>query len=202
MVTSPVRRANEIEDALLRQDPNSPESNIVYFDLETQKSASEVGGWTNIRRMRLAVGVTYSTATGRYETFFEEDAKALVKELLGADLVVGFNIKRFDYTVLSHYTAVPLWQLPTFDMLEHVKRTLGFRLSLNALARATLNEAKSADGMQSLRWWKAGRVDLITEYCRKDVEITRRLHEFAREHGHLLYDSRDGRKKRIDTRHW
>ena len=202
MVTSPVRRANEIEDALLRRDPNSPESNIVYFDLETQKSASEVGGWTNIRRMRLAVGVTYSTATGRYETFFEEDAKTLVKELLGADLVVGFNVKRFDYTVLSHYTAVPLWQLPTFDMLEHVKRTLGFRLSLNALARATLNEAKSADGMQSLRWWKAGRVDLITEYCRKDVEITRRLHEFAREHGHLLYDSRDGRKKRIDTWYW
>ena len=152
--------------------------------------------------MKLAVGVTYSTGSGRYETFLEDAATALVDELSRADLVVGFNVKRFDYTVLSHYTAVPLWQLPTFDMLEHVKRTLGFRLSLNALARATLNEAKSADGMQSLRWWKAGRVDLITEYCRKDVEITRRLHEYAREHGHLLYHSRDGRKRRVDTRHW
>ena len=168
--------------ALLRRNLNSPDPNIVYFDLETQKSASEVGGWTNIRRMRLAVGVTYSTGSGRYETFLEDAATALVDELSRADLVVGFNVKRFDYTVLSPYTAVPLRQLPTFDMLEHVKRTLGFRLSLNALARATLNEAKSADGMQSLRWWKAGRVDLITEYCRKDVEITRRLHEYAREH--------------------
>ena len=172
----------------MRQSPISPDANIVYFDLETQKSASEVGGWTNIRRMKLAVGVTYSTGSGRYETFFEEDADALVEELSEADLVVGFNVKRFDYTVLSPYTSVPLWSLPTFDMLEHVTRTLGFRLSLNALARGTLNEAKSADGMQSLRWWKAGRVDLITEYCRKDVEITRRLHEYAREHGHLLYD--------------
>lgn len=186
----------------MHRNPNSPDTNIVYFDLETQKSASEVGGWTNIRRMRLAIGVTYSTASERYETFSEEDADALVGELSGADLVVGFNVKRFDYTVLSPYTEVSLWRLPTFDMLEHVTRTLGFRLSLNALARATLNEAKSADGMQSLRWWKAGRVDLIAEYCRKDVEITRRLHEYAREHGHLLYDSRDGRKRRIDTRHW
>ena len=186
----------------MHQNPSSPDANIVYFDLETQKSASEVGGWTNIRRMRLAVGVTYSTSSGRYETFFEEDADALVEELSEADLVVGFNVKRFDYTVLSPYTAVPLWQLPTFDMLEHVTRTLGFRLSLNALARATLNEAKSADGMQSLRWWKAGRVDLIAEYCRKDVEITRRLHEYAREHGYLLYFSRDGRKRRVNTQDW
>lgn len=36
--------------------------NIVYFDLETQKAADEVGGWGNIRAMRMSVGVTYSTA--------------------------------------------------------------------------------------------------------------------------------------------
>ena len=186
----------------MQQALDFPEPNIVYFDLETRKSAAEVGGWTNIRRMRLAVGVTYSTATARYEAFLEEDAGALVEELSNANLVVGFNIKRFDYTVLSHYTSAPLWRLPTLDMLERIKRTLGFRLSLDALARATLNESKSADGLQSLRWWKAGKVDLVTEYCRKDVEITRRLHEHAREKGYLLYFGRDGLKKRVNTRGW
>ena len=44
-------------------------------------------------RMRLAIGVTYSTATGRYEVFSEADAEALVEELSGANLVVGFNVK-------------------------------------------------------------------------------------------------------------
>ena len=39
-------------------------NNIVYFDLETQKSADEVGGWNNIRDMRMSVGVTFSTARG------------------------------------------------------------------------------------------------------------------------------------------
>ena len=186
----------------MRLGSNSPESNIVYFDLETQKSAADVGGWTNIRRMRLAIGVTYSTATGRYEVFSEADAEALVEELSGANLVVGFNVKRFDYTVLAPYTSVALWRLPTFDMLEHVKRTLGFRLSLDALARATLNQTKSADGLQSLRWWKAGMIDKVAEYCQKDVEITRRLHEYAREKGYLLYFGRDGLKRRINTRDW
>ena len=38
--------------------------NIVYFDLETQRSSAEVGGWNHADRMGLSVGVTYSTASG------------------------------------------------------------------------------------------------------------------------------------------
>ena len=34
--------------------------NIVYFDLETQKSAEEVGGWDKISAMGMSLGVTYS----------------------------------------------------------------------------------------------------------------------------------------------
>lgn len=39
---------------------------IVYFDLETRHSAAEVGGWHNTADMRVSVGVTYSTASGKY----------------------------------------------------------------------------------------------------------------------------------------
>ena len=46
-----------------------PEKNIVYFDLETQKSADEVGGWNNVRDMRMSVGVTYSTTRGDYKIY-------------------------------------------------------------------------------------------------------------------------------------
>src|SRR5512138_1232505 len=45
--------------------------NIVYFDLETQKSAEDVGGWGNIRAMRMSVGVTFSTARGDYRIYGE-----------------------------------------------------------------------------------------------------------------------------------
>ena len=176
--------------------------NIVYFDLETQKSAQEVGGWSYIDRLKLAVAVTFSTAGQQYTTFQEADVEALVNQLTKADLIVGFNLKAFDYIVLRPYTPVDLWQLPTFDMLEHVRRTLGFRLSLDALAKETLQESKSADGLQSVGWWKAGKIDLITEYCRKDVEITKRLHEYACQNGHLLFRGRDGRVRRVNTTRW
>ena len=176
--------------------------NIIYFDLETQKSALEVGGWSYIDRMKLAIGVTFSTANQQYTTFQEADVERLINQLTKADLIVGFNLKGFDYVVLRPYTSTNLWQLPTFDMLEHVRRTLGFRLSLDALAKETLRESKSADGLQSLRWWKAGKVDLVAEYCRKDVEITKRLHEYACQNGHLLFRGRDGRVRRVNTTGW
>ena len=176
--------------------------NIIYFDLETQKSAQEVGGWSYIDRMKLAIAATFSTANQQYTTFQESNVEDLINQLAEADLIVGFNLKGFDYVVLRPYTRINLWQLPTFDMLEHVKRSLGFRLSLDALARETLRETKSADGLQSLRWWKAGKVDLVAEYCRKDVEITKRLYEHASEKGYLLFRGRDGRVRRVNTMGW
>ena len=181
---------------------NEAQRNIVYFDLETQKSAREVGGWSHIDRMKLAIAVTFSTADQQYATFQESDVKDLINQLAEADLIVGFNLKGFDYVVLRPYTSVNLSQLPTLDMLEHVRRTLGFRLSLDALARETLQETKSADGLQSLRWWKAGKVDLVAEYCRKDVEITKRLHEYACQNGYLLFRGRDGSVRRVNTTRW
>ena len=56
-------------------------SNIVYFDLETQKSAEEVGGWDNISRMGMSVGVIYSTADGAYHIYSEKQVSDLIKAL-------------------------------------------------------------------------------------------------------------------------
>ncbi len=79
--------------------------NIVYFDLETQKSADEVGGWNNISKMGMSVGVTYSTARGEYRIYGENQVTDLINELQRADLVVGFNNLRFDYEVLARLHA-------------------------------------------------------------------------------------------------
>lgn len=184
------------------RDTGAKRRNIIYFDLETQKSAQEVGGWSHIDRLKLAIAVTFSTADQQYTTFQESDVEALINQLTQADCIVGFNLKAFDYVVLRPYTSANLWHLPTFDMLEQVRRALGFRLCLDALAKETLQESKSADGLQSVRWWKAGRTDLVAEYCRKDVEITKRLHEYACQNGHLLFRGRDGRVRRVNTTSW
>ena len=39
---------------------------VVYFDLETQRTANDAGGWDRKRDMGMSVGVTYSTKLGAY----------------------------------------------------------------------------------------------------------------------------------------
>jgi DEAD/DEAH box helicase domain-containing protein len=170
---------------------------ILVFDLETQRGADEVGGWGRIDRMGLAVAVVYDISQDLYSSYFETDVDRLLLDLVMADVVVGFNVDRFDLRVLSAYTRWDLRRIHTFDLLADIHRTLGFRLSLDHLARENLGMAKSADGLQSLRWWREGKIREVEEYCRRDVEVTWRLYSLGVERGWLVYRDRDGRRVRL-----
>jgi DEAD/DEAH box helicase domain-containing protein len=174
---------------------------VVYFDLETQRSAAEVGGWQNTHRMRLALGVVYDERDERFTVYREADAEALIGDLRGADLVVGYNVLRFDYPVLSAYADGPLVSIATFDMLPALRARLRQRLPLANLAGATLGAGKSADGLQSLAWVREGRLDLVEAYCRHDVELTRDLFRYALRHGHVYFEL-EGRRYRSPDLEW
>jgi DEAD/DEAH box helicase domain-containing protein len=168
--------------------------NIVYFDLETQQSAEEVGGWNHISKMRMSVGVTYSTARGEYRIYGETQVNDLITELQRADLVVGFNNLRFDYEVLHGYTPLDMRQVPTLDMLVVLSDKLGHRLSLDSIATATFDVEKTAEGMQAIQWFKEGRLLEIAEYCCYDVKITRLVHEYGQRQRQLHYYNRFNKK--------
>ena len=168
--------------------------NIVYFDLETQRSADEVGGWARISQMRMSIGVTYSTTRGDYRIYGEKQVNDLIAELQRADLVVGFNNLRFDYDVLHGYTPLDLRQIPTLDMLVELQKRLQHRLSLDAIAAATLGVAKTSEGIQAIRWFQEGKLMEIAEYCCYDVKITRLVHEYGAARKQLYYTNRFGNK--------
>jgi DEAD/DEAH box helicase domain-containing protein len=168
--------------------------NLVYFDLETQKSAEEVGGWNNIRDMRMSVGVTFSTQRGSYQIYGEGQVNDLINELLRADVVVGFNNLRFDYEVLHGYSVLDLTQVPTLDMLVELQKSLPHRLSLDSLAVSTLGVEKTSEGLQAITWFREGKLLEIAEYCCYDVKITRMLHEYGAIHKQLFYKNRFGNR--------
>ena len=173
----------------------------MLFDLETLRSAADVGGWGNAHRMGLAIAVVCRLEEERFEVFGERDARALAAALRAARLVIGFNVRRFDYRVLAGYTGADYNRLvPTLDLLEDVHRALGFRLGLDHLARATLGNGKSADGLQSLAWVREGRLDLVEEYCRHDVEVLRDLYLFGRREGYVMWTDREARRMRLPVR--
>lgn len=176
--------------------------NLVYFDLETQKSAQEVGGWGNVAQMKMSIGVTYSTARGSYAIYHERDADALVAELQRADCVIGFNILRFDYTVLSAYSIFDFSQVPTLDLMVDLEKIIGHRLGLDGVAEATLGINKTAVGTDALKWWKEGRLMDIAEYCCYDVKVTKLVHEHGASTGKISYLSNKTKLKQEVAVDW
>ena len=124
--------------------------------------------------------------------WFGDDGSARRKKFDWGNVPQDFYPK-FDYSVLRAITDFDLKKLPTFDLLTDIYRRLHFRLSLGHLAEKTLAAAKLADGVQSLKWVREGRMDLVEEYCRHDVAITRDLFHFGIKHHKLIFTDKQGR---------
>ena len=171
---------------------------ILFFDLETQHSFEDVGGRDFVEKLLVSVAVTYSPLTEEFKSYTEPQVFYLIEDLFQADTVIGFNLIHFDYRVLKPYTAKDFSQINTIDMLLHIRDKLGFRVSLDSLAQATLGTSKSADGLQAIRWYREGEMDNLIAYCKDDVEITYRLYEYGRKNGYVYYQDRySGNKNKI-----
>jgi DEAD/DEAH box helicase domain-containing protein len=174
--------------------------NIVFFDLETQNLFEDVGGRSNIAALKVSCAVTWSSVRNDFAVYWEKDVPALVTELKSAGRVVGFNVKSFDYEVLRPYVPNERLQfLPTLDIMADLYQALSFRVSLDSVASATLRIHKTANGVQSVAWFRQGLLDKVAEYCKSDVDITRRVYEFGRDNGFVFYLSRLGSKQRVQV---
>lgn len=168
----------------------------LVFDLETQKGVDEVGGWENIKDMKMSVGCVYNITTGEEFVFPENKVKDLILELLSAGLVIGFNVIGFDYKVLQAYTHLDLKQIKTLDLIWDVRKNLGRRASLNNLAKNTLGRGKLGTGLDALEWYKNKQTDQLAAYCMEDVKLTYELYKYGCEMHHVFAEF-DGKRFRI-----
>ena len=165
--------------------------NFVYIDLETQRSANDVGGWDRKADMGMSIGVTYSTAKGSYMIYDEAMVQELIDELCNADAVIGFNHIWFDYEVLMGYTILDLKEQTTnLDLMLDLEKELEHKPKLDAVAAESLGEGKTAVGTDALKWWQEGRIMDIAEYCCHDVKVTKQGHEYGARNGIVKYKNR------------
>ena len=165
----------------------------VYFDLETIHSANDVGGWNNKGKMKMSVGVTYSSKSNEYIAYPEKKVEDLIKQLASADLVIGYNHISFDYPVLEGYHPFSLAdQCISLDLMVSIEEKIGHRIKLESVASATLGAGKTAQGLDAIRWWREGKCREVAEYCCYDVKVTKLVHEFGAKNGYIKYDDKFG----------
>jgi DEAD/DEAH box helicase domain-containing protein len=159
----------------------------IVLDLETQKEFAEVGGRGKNHLLKVSVCGIYDYSQGKYLIYEESELPRLATLLQGADQVIGFNIKNFDFEVLQPYVNFDLSQLPYYDLLEEIEKTLGHRVSLETVAQATLGIGKSGNGKQAVLYWRNSRLDLLKKYCLDDVKVTKQVYEYALKNQKVLY---------------
>ena len=162
--------------------------NVLVFDIETQKSFKEVGK-ARLEKLRVSVVGVYDYLTGSYSCYEEKDMLALEKRFKEAELIIGFNSRRFDFAVLAPYFFTPVDSFPQLDLLDEVEKNRGHRASLDSLAGPTLKQHKTGNGADALVLFKEGKMDELKRYCLEDVRLTKEVYEYGCREGKILFTS-------------
>lgn len=174
----------------------------IVFDLETQNVFQTVGS-SDPASLDISVASLYDSQTDSYTTVTVDEIAELWPLIEGADALVGYNSNHFDIPLLNKYYPGDISTIKSIDILEFIKESLGRRVRLDSVAKATVGAKKSADGLQAVRWWSEGKIDEIKKYCQQDVKVTKEVFEFALKNGFVKF--KDGHRFKdipIDTSTW
>ncbi len=160
----------------------------VVLDIETQRGFHEVDR-KKLHLLKISVACAYDSKTDSYFSFEEKEVLKLEELLKQADLVIGFNIRDFDFEVLAPYMLTPVKNLPVLDLLVEFEKVRGHRIGLQSIAQATLNCSKSGSGWDALKLFREGRLDELKKYCLDDVRITKDIYEYGVKNGKISFIS-------------
>jgi len=175
---------------------------IVTFDIETANWMSDIGS-SDPADLTIALVCIHDSETDTYSSYLEPELPQMWNILERTDVLVGYNSNHFDIPLLNKYYPGDLTRIKSLDIMQEIYSVVGRRLKLDAIAEGTLGERKSASGAQSLQWWRAGEIEKVRAYCLKDVEITKKLFDYALAKGSLKYQELGkAREFKLDTSKW
>ena len=175
--------------------------NKIVLDLETQKTFEQVGG-RNYEDLLISVVGIYRYDNDAYECYLEPELHHLENLLIDCEMVIGFNHRKFDMPVFQHYAHVDTSKFPMLDLMEDIANTIGHRVSLDSVAKATLNVGKTGHGLDAIDYFKDGEWEKLKSYCLNDVKITKEVYEYGVQNGHVYYMTRDGMDRRSVRVNW
>ncbi len=172
-------------------------NNYLVLDLETQKTFDEVGR-QNLHKLKVSVVGIYDYLTDAYQIYEESQLTILEERLKSAELLIGFNIRRFDLPVLAPYLFLPVETLPVLDLMEEVEKIRGHRVALHSVAQATLGITKTGQGWNAVNLYEQGKMEELKRYCLNDVKLTKEVYDFGcRENRIFFISNRDWKKYEI-----
>lgn len=186
-----------------KSEPQSiPLGEILAFDLETQTRIPRgARDYPDFAKMRYSLAGVQNVRTGEMTIYPETRAGELIQRLSAARLIVGHNIRRFDYAILEHYESHELADVPAIDFMDAWKAAYPNEryVKLDAIARGSLGRGKTGLGVDAPSLWAARKLKELEAYLRDDVQLATDLFSAAEKERALIADV-DGRKLRFNVK--
>lgn len=185
----------------------------VVLDVEIAKTIEETpGGWDATDKLGVAVACVWEERTQRMRVYGPADIDALRGRLAIADRITGYNIWAFDFPVIwsaprgdwlaprePEQAAKASLRLKTDDILRRIWQARGFDpdandgnprmyagTKLDDIAGATLGVGKIGNGADAPKWYQAGDIQKVVNYCADDVALERDLGRFVDLYGYVI----------------
>lgn len=174
----------------------------VIFDIETRNIFQDVGS-NDPSKLDIAIVGIHDSETDSYTSYLVEELGDLWAILERTDLIVGFYSEHFDLPLLNKYYPGDLGKIRHLDLLKEIKKQYGRGMKLDQLAEGTLGQKKIGHGLDAIKWWRAGEVEKVRQYCLDDVRLTKELYEYALTNGKLMFKEGPQVKEiPLDTSEW
>lgn len=176
----------------------------LVIDVETKKLFSEISTRKPEDLEVSYIGALLVSDNGEYREkdyfgFFEDDFSSLWPLMEKADRIIGFNLIDFDFPAMSPHYSGDLFRFPVLDILKDIEKVVSHRVSLQAVATATLGERKLGSGLSAVQYWREGRLDELARYCRQDVEVTAKVYKYGVENKHLTFKDKWNEEKKVEV---
>lgn len=182
----------------------------IVVDVEIQKTIEETpGGWESTDKLGVAVACVWEYQTQRMRVYGPDDVQELRHRLIIAQRISGFNIWKFDFPVIFGLPGRErveylrgktddmlrrIWQAKNLDPDNFDKVTHG-GVGLDAITSNTLSASKIGYGGDAPKWYQAGLIQKVVNYCADDVALERDLTDFVERYGYVCLA--DGKKLKI-----
>lgn len=180
----------------------------IFFDIETKKLFEEIDthnpadlGVSIVSVYKRQLDNTGKEIEGQMFSFWETEFSQMWPLFTNADRIIGYNSLGFDVPAIVPHCPYDFKKLIHFDMLDVIKNTLGFRLSLNAIASETINASKVDVGTNAPLYWAQNTPESLAKlkfYCEADVAITRDVYDYVMKNGHLKYKDKWNTPRQFD----